>query len=101
MCGGASSTQKSLSASTGNFYTTLQGAYNDQFKNQSSILSNLHNAWSPVLNGGIDQQGFSADELASLNSNAINRTASNYKFAAQAAIETMAARGGGNTFAPS
>jgi hypothetical protein len=101
MCGGASSAQKNLSTSTGNFYTTLQGAYNSQFANQSSILSNLHNAWTPVLNGGINQQGFSASELADLNSNAINSTANNYKFAAQAANETMGARGGGNTFTPS
>ena len=99
MCGGASNTQKNLSTSTGNFYTTLQGAYNDQFKNQTNILANLHNAWTPILNGGPNQQGFSASELADLNSNAINRTANNYKFAAQQANENMAARGGGNTFA--
>jgi hypothetical protein len=101
MCGGASSAQKNLATSTGNFYTTLQGAYNTHFADQSNILSNLHNAWTPILNGGPNEQGFSASELADLNSNAINRTASNYKFAAQAANETMAARGGGNTFAPS
>jgi hypothetical protein len=101
MCGGASNEQKQLSSSTGNFYTTLQGAYNEQFGKQSSILSNLHNAWTPILNGGPNQQGFSASELADLNSNAINRTANNYKFASQAANESMAARGGGNSFAPS
>src|SRR6202022_40268 len=101
MCGGASNTQKNLSTSTGNFYTTLQGAYNQQFANQTNILANLHNAWTPILNGGPNQQGFSASELADLNSNAINRTANNYKFAAQQANENMAARGGGNTFAPS
>src|ERR1700686_4121716 len=101
MCGGASSEQKNLATSTGNFYTTLQGAYNEQFANQTNILANLHNAWTPILNGGPNQQGFSQPELADLNSNAINRTANNYKFASQAANESMAARGGGNAFAPS
>jgi hypothetical protein len=101
MCGGASSEQKNLATSTGNFYTTLQSAFNEQFANQTNILANLHNAWTPILNGGPNQQGFSTSELADLNSNAINRTASNYKFASQAANENMAARGGGNTFAPS
>jgi hypothetical protein len=101
MCGGASSSQKNLSASTGNFYTTLQGAYNTHFADQSNILSNLHNAWSPILNAGPNQQGFSAGELADLNSKAINSTANNYKFAAQQSNEARAARGGGNTFSPS
>jgi hypothetical protein len=101
MCGGASSGQKELSAETGNFYRELHGAYESVFGNFSGILNGLKSAWTPILNGGINQQGFSADELAARTSNAINRTADNYKFASQAVGEQQAARGGGNTFLPS
>src|SRR6266481_147272 len=100
MCGGASGAEKSLSTDTGNFYRELHGAYNEQFGKYSSILSNLHDAWTPILNGGINQQGFSADERAARNSSAINSTAANYQHASQAVNEQLAARGGGNVALP-
>ena len=94
MCGGASDGQKAISAETGSFYRELHGAYGEQFGKFSSILSNLHDAWTPILNGGINQQGFSADERAARNSSAINSTATNYQHASQAVNEQLAARGG-------
>jgi hypothetical protein len=100
MCGGASGGEKALSAETGNFYRELHGAYNEQFGKFKSILSNLHDAWTPVLNGGINQQGFSADERAARNSSAINSTATNYQHASQAVNEQLAERGGGNVALP-
>jgi hypothetical protein len=100
MCGSASAAQNSLSTDTGNFYRELHGAYNEQFGKFSGILSNLHDAWTPILNGGIGQQGFTADERAARNSSAINSTASNYQHASQAVNEQLAARGGGNVALP-
>jgi len=100
MCGGASDGQKAISAETGSFYRELHGAYGEQFGKFSSILSNLHDAWTPILNGGINQQGFSADERAARNSSAINSTATNYQHASQAVNEQLAARGGGNVVLP-
>lgn len=100
MCGSASAAQNSLSAESGNFYRELHGAYGEQFGKFSSILSNLHDAWTPILNGGINQQGFSADERAARNSSAINSTATNYSHASQAVNEQLAARGGGNVALP-
>lgn len=101
MCGGASGAQKTLSAETGNFYQELSSAYQSEFSQFKGILDNLHSAWTPVLNGGINQQGFSPEELATLNSSAINSTAANYKSASAAVNEQLAARGGGNSFLPS
>jgi hypothetical protein len=101
MCGGASGAQTTLSAETGNFYQELSSAYQSEFKQYSGILNSLHDAWTPVLNGGINQQGFSPSELAVLNGNAINSTAANYKAASAAVGDQLAARGGGNSFLPS
>jgi hypothetical protein len=101
MCGGANGAQTGLAAQSGNFYTTLQGAYNSQFGQYSGILNNLQNAWTPVLNGGPNQQGFSAAENSTLNSEAINNTATNAEHAEQAANEQVGAEGGGNSFLPS
>src|SRR5437016_417996 len=101
MCGGASDGQKELSAETGGFYKELHGAYGEQFGKFSSILSSLHDAWTPILNSGINQQGFSADERAARNSSAISSTAKNYQHASQAVNEQLAARGGGNVALPS
>jgi hypothetical protein len=98
---GPSGAQKNLSTESGNFYSELHNAYVQDFSQYSSILSNLHSAWTPILNGGINQQGFSPSELAALNSGAINSTAANYKSASAAIDEQLAARGGGNSFLPS
>jgi hypothetical protein len=100
MCGGASGAQNTLSAESGNFYRELHGAYSEQFGKFKSILSNLHDAWTPILNGGINQQGWSAEERAARNSAAINNTATNYQHVSQAVNEQLAAKGGGNVALP-
>lgn len=100
-CGSASNAQNTLSAETGNFYQELSGAYQQQFGQYSSILDTLHNAWTPVLNGGIGQEGWTPQEAAAMNTQTINTVGANYKNAANATAEALAARGGGNEYLPS
>jgi len=72
---GASTSQKALGAGSANFYNTLKNSYAQNFGSQSAILSNLTNALQPILQGGPNQQGFSAAENAAMNSQAINNAA--------------------------
>lgn len=96
----ASSQEKALQASTQSFFKTLMADYNQQFAGQNAILGQLQQAFSPILSAGINQQGFSADELAAYRTDATNRTAAEYQKAATATNESLAAEGGGNTFLP-
>lgn len=102
MCDKApSGAQKNISSESGNLYAELNSNYATEFQNQEGILRNIRDAWTPVLNGGINQEGMSAAELAVLRSSAINTTSENYKNASAAIDERLAARGGGNSFLPS
>ncbi len=96
----ASSQETGIETSTQNFYNTLQADYSQQFAGQNAILSQLSEAYSPILAAGINQQGFSPSELASFQTQATNQTAAEYQKAAAATGERMAAQGGGNTYLP-
>lgn len=74
MCG-ASGAQKTLAGQQSNFYNTLQSSYAQNFGAQSAILGNLNSALEPIIQGGPNQQGFSAAENAAMNSQAINNAA--------------------------
>jgi len=100
-CGGASNAQNTLSAESGNFYRQLNSDYQTQFGQYSSILGNLHDSWTPILSGGIGQEGFTPAEKAAINTQTINSVGTNYKNAANATAEALAARGGGNEVLPS
>lgn len=98
---GASGAQTSISNQQSNFYSTLNQNYQTEFGQNQAILSDLTSALKPIIAGGPNQQGFSASENAALNSQAINSTANGYKNAAQQVNDSMASKGGGNTFLPS
>jgi len=101
MCGGASSAQKQLSQEQSQFYQQLQQNYGTEFAGQQSILNSLSSAFAPIVGAGVNQQGFSAPELAAMNTAAINNSAGNYANAARAVNEQIAGRGGGNMYLPS
>ena len=75
--------------------------YGQQFANQSSILGTLNKSLSPIVNGGINQFGFSQGETNALNSSAIQNTGQQYANASRALKENQAAQGGGNSLLPS
>lgn len=97
----ASSQETSISNEQAGFYSDLMNSYNQQFANQSNILSSLQSAFSPILAGGIGQQGYTAPELAALRTSATDTTAQGYQQARMAVDDQMAAAGGGNVPMPS
>ncbi len=97
----ASAQQTSLSNEQASFYGNLTGSYNTQFANQSAILKNLTNTFSPILQAGPGQQGFTNAEQAAMRTNAAENIAGNYQNAAAAVNERMGQQGGGNAYLPS
>jgi hypothetical protein len=83
------------------FFTQLQSAYSQRFADQSAVLGSIKSAFSPILAAGVGQFGFTPEETAALRTTATENIAGNYKNAATAVRETMAAQGGGNAFLPS
>jgi hypothetical protein len=96
MGGGASQQQKDISAAQNNYYNVLTQQAEEEFGLASGIFNQLKTMFSPILEAGIDQQGFSKAELDTLNAQVVNQTGTNYKSAAQAVNEELAAQGGGN-----
>jgi hypothetical protein len=93
MCG-PSHQQEQLAGQATSFASTLQSNYNTQFSNQSDVLSKLNQTMSPILAAGPNQQGYSPQELSTLNSRAISNAGGTYKNAAQAVGGQLAGRGG-------
>ena len=100
MCG-ASQQQKQIEASQQAFYDTLTSEYRTTFGENQAILKTLTGSLEPILQAGINQQGFSPEELANLNEIAVNQTGQNYANAKAAVSNQQAAEGGGNAFIPS
>ena len=74
MCG-PSGAEKSIANQQQNFFSQLQSSYAQNFGAQSAILGQLQQALSPILQSGPNQMGFSQQENAALNSQAINNAA--------------------------
>src|SRR6266705_491260 len=96
MCG-PSSQEKALQTSSQNFATMLQQNYGTLFGKQQDVLDAVNRSLNPTLRGGPNQRGFSADELAARNTQAINSTAAATRAAQQAARTFGAGQGGGGT----
>jgi hypothetical protein len=99
--GGPSQSQQDIASQQAAFFKTMQSSFQTTFAGQQNILAQLQSAWAPVLAAGPGQYGFTAKEDAALRTMSTAGVAQNYKFASQAAGESMAATGGGNTFLPS
>lgn len=96
MCG-PSAGEKNIESQQDRFASTLQENYNQQFASQNDVLNGLNNALNPIVAAGPGQQGFSPQELAAQNTEAINSTGAAYKDAAQAVGGQLAGRGGGGS----
>jgi hypothetical protein len=100
MCG-ASKEQKEISAEQTKFYKQLTDMTSQRFSGQNSIIKQLTDAYTPILNAGIHQEGFAGAEKAALNTQATEGVAGNYAQASKAISERQAAEGGGDSMLPS
>jgi hypothetical protein len=101
MCGGSSSTQNEINQQQLQFYQNLNTQYNTVFGQNQAITGALTSAFTPILNAGPGQQGYTPQELQSLNTSSSENIATNYAQAQKATAQILAARGGGNDLLPS
>lgn len=99
MCG-PSGSEEAIAGQGASLSKTLASNYSENFGKQSSILQNLTNMFTPIAEAGPDQQGFGANELAALNTQAGEGVGANYAKASRSLNNTLSARGGGNEFLP-
>jgi len=97
---GPSEQQQQLAASEQSFSKILSANYAQNFASQSQILQNLTNQFTPIAEAGPDQQGFGAQELAALSTQAGEGVAADYAKAQQSLNTVLGSRGGGNEFLP-
>lgn len=100
MCGSTAAQNASQQQSAALQNAMLQN-YQTEFGEASSIFSELSQSLSPIVEAGPNQQGFSASELAAMNTQAIQQAGSTYSNEMQAANESAAAKGGGTQLTPS
>jgi len=96
MCGPTSS-EKLLEGQSQSFSSMLQGNYSTLFGNQLDVLGAINKSLSPILAAGPNQQGFSAQELAALNTQAINSAGAAARNASQAVGNFGAGQGAGGS----
>lgn len=100
MCG-PSSQQQATTTDQANFYKQLTNQYSTVFGQNQAITGALTNAFTPILQRGASQTGFSPAEETSLRTQADTGVATDYAQAQKATAQTLAAMGGGNTYIPS
>lgn len=96
MCG-PSKTEEGLQGSEESFMNTLQQNYAQNFSEQQGVLANLNQTLSPIVAAGPDQTGYSPQELAALNTQAIDTTGANYANAQKALNTANAGRDQGTS----
>jgi hypothetical protein len=100
MCG-ATQQQKDITDEQQQFYNTLTQQYSTIFGENQAITGALTSAFTPILEAGPSQTGFSPSEENALETQNTEGTASSYAQAQKATADILAARGGGNTLLPS
>lgn len=99
MCG-PTDAQKQLQSSQIDFYNNLAAQDKAVFGENQNILNQIQAAYTPILNKGPNQYGYSPDEENVLNTQATEGVAQNYRDASRAVRQAQAARGGGNQYLP-
>lgn len=100
MCG-PDQAQQQLEQSQADFYSQLRTQDSTLFGEDQGILTQLQGVYAPILAAGANQYGFSDAEDTTLNSQATEGVAQNYRSASTALKEQQAAEGGGNSYLPS
>ena len=93
--GGPSAQQNQLASQESSLAATMSAAFNQQLAGQSQILQNLNSQLTPIASLGPNQQGFSAPELAAMNTQAINSVGAAARNAQQSVGTTLAGQGNG------
>ena len=101
MCGGPTAAQTQLQDEQAAFYRQAIQESSQTYGEDQQLLAQVQAIYDPILAKGPNQEGFSAEELANLNAQAVEGTATNYSSAAKAVNEKMAAEGGGDIAIPS
>jgi len=97
---GASSQQTQIEQGQQNLFQQLQTQATAVFGASSQVFNSLMSTYAPIVAAGPDQNGFSPQLTANLNSQAITQTGVNYKNAKAALGNEEAAQGGGNATLP-
>lgn len=100
MCGGATQAQQDLQAEQAAYYKEATAEAEATYAEDQELLQSVKSIYDPILSRGPNQEGYSAEELANLNAQAVEGTAKNYSSAAKAVNEKMAAQGGGDIALP-
>lgn len=97
---GPSASQIDLQNAQTAFYKEGVAEATTTYGEDQALLKQMQGVYDPILAAGPNQHGFNAEERQELNSQAIEGTARNYKQAAKAVGDKMAARGGGDISLP-
>lgn len=100
MCG-STPQENEISDEQQQFYKQMADEFSTIFGQNQAITGALTSAFTPILNAGPSQQGYSAQENTSLNTQNTEGVATDYAQAQKATAQILAARGGGNTMLPS
>lgn len=100
MCG-ATQQQKDITDEQQAFYKQLTDQYATVFGQNQAITGALTSAFSPILQAGPSQTGFSPEQRTSMETQNTENVATDYAQAQKATAQILAARGGGNTLLPS
>jgi hypothetical protein len=95
MCG-ASQQQQQISDAQQQMYQTLNQNYATTFGQDQAITGALTSAFTPILQAGPSQTGFSAGEDTALRTQNTEATATDYAQAQRATANILASQGGGN-----
>lgn len=95
MCG-ATQQQTDIANEQQQFYTNAIQQQQDAWGQDQDILSAMQSVYAPIFNKGPNQEGFSQQELNSMETGVTEGTANNYAQASKAVGENLAAEGGGN-----
>ena len=87
--------QAQVGQNTANFFNQWTQNANTVFGENQALFNQVTGSLSPTLAAGPNQQGFSPEELAAMNTQAINTTGAAAKNAEQRLGNTIAGEGGG------
>lgn len=90
---GPSASEQTIAGAQSSLALSMQSDFQTRFAKQSTLLDNLNASLTPVIAAGPEQQGFSPEELAARNTQAINAAGAANRNAVQSASNSMAGRG--------
>lgn len=90
---GPSSSEENLQRAESGFMSQYANAFTQRYGQQTSLLNSINASLNPTVAKGPEQTGFSPEELASYNTQALNTTGANYSNAQRALNTTEASRG--------